>query len=284
MRRHDVLARRRRHGRGGEGRWRGADAGTCVTLRRPLPALLAIGRSARRSPGMGIVRVRVLAAVAPICLLAVLAGSQVRYLGWWLNWRSMIEGASASLVSGVPDPDVPGLHTLPVRRCRTRGRGAPAKEALAARRRTFALDRTAAARSAAQASIAASRRSPPRRRCPRASGSRATVRERRAPVRRAAGVRHRRRRTDRRHRQRRPRLVRALEPIRRTPDAHVARVRAGRRDRGWIGAHLRVDRARPVRSGAPAGGILTHRYGVETHAVLHAGCSTSSPEWSKCCR
>ncbi len=54
--------------------------------------------------GMGVARVRVLAAVAPICLLAVLAGSQVRYVGWWLNWRSMIDGASASLVSGVPDP------------------------------------------------------------------------------------------------------------------------------------------------------------------------------------
>ena len=58
--------------------------------------------------GMGFVRVRVLAAVAPICLLAVLAGSQVRYLGWWLSWRSMIEGAAASLVSNVPDPDYLG--------------------------------------------------------------------------------------------------------------------------------------------------------------------------------
>ena len=58
--------------------------------------------------GMGVARVRVLAAAAPICLLALLTGSQIRYLGWWLNWRSMVEGASASLVSGAPDFDYLG--------------------------------------------------------------------------------------------------------------------------------------------------------------------------------
>jgi len=55
--------------------------------------------------GVGVARVKALAAVAPICLLAVLAASQVFYLAWWLNWRSMIDGATASLVSGVPDPE-----------------------------------------------------------------------------------------------------------------------------------------------------------------------------------
>ncbi len=49
-------------------------------------------------------RIRLVAAVLPIGLLALLVRSQVDYLGWWLNWRSMIAGASASLVSGVPDP------------------------------------------------------------------------------------------------------------------------------------------------------------------------------------
>ena len=49
-------------------------------------------------------RIRLVAAIAPIGLLALLVRSQVDYLGWWLNWRSMIEGASASLISGVPDP------------------------------------------------------------------------------------------------------------------------------------------------------------------------------------
>jgi hypothetical protein len=62
--------------------------------------------------GLGVVRIRLLEAVAPVCMLVLLALSQVAYLGWWLNWRSMIEAASASLASGVPDPEYLGyvLH------------------------------------------------------------------------------------------------------------------------------------------------------------------------------
>jgi len=55
--------------------------------------------------GLGVVRLRIVEAVGPLVLLAFVVRSQVDYLGWWLNWRSMIEGASAALVSGVPDPD-----------------------------------------------------------------------------------------------------------------------------------------------------------------------------------
>jgi len=55
--------------------------------------------------GVGVVRIRLIEAAAPIVLLALLVRSQVDYLGWWLNWRSMIEGAEASLAAGAPDPE-----------------------------------------------------------------------------------------------------------------------------------------------------------------------------------
>ena len=176
--------------------------------------------------GIGFVRVRVLAAVAPICLLALLAGSQVRYLGWWLSWRSMIEGATASLVSNVPDPDYLGYINNRadlaerVAAALVRKRLSPLED------RTFALDRSAAAGSGARGR-ALRRGRPPPDQAARGLPVFGRGAERRAPLRSAPGVRHRRRRPDRWHRQRRPRLVRGLEAIRVNADAHVARVRAG---------------------------------------------------------
>jgi hypothetical protein len=49
--------------------------------------------------------VRRFAALVPIVVLLLLVPSQLVYLGWWMKWRSMVDGATASLVSGVPDPD-----------------------------------------------------------------------------------------------------------------------------------------------------------------------------------
>ena len=59
-------------------------------------------------PGFSKARIRSLEMFVPICLLALIVRSQTEYLGWWMNWRSMIEAASASLVSGVPDPEYLG--------------------------------------------------------------------------------------------------------------------------------------------------------------------------------
>ncbi len=117
-------------------------------------------------------RIRLVATVAPICLLALLVRSQVDYLGWWLNWRSMIEGGSASLASGVPDPEYLGyiLHRPDMlERVTARTRAAAA---LAALRRAIAMDRASAAGVRGRASAAASPTSSRPRGWPRDSGLR----------------------------------------------------------------------------------------------------------------
>ena len=52
--------------------------------------------------------IRRLESVVPICLLLLITSSQVRYVEWWMKWRSLVEAATASLVSGVRDPEYLG--------------------------------------------------------------------------------------------------------------------------------------------------------------------------------
>lgn len=51
----------------------------------------------------------------PVCLLVLVAGSQSAYLEWWTKWKNLVEVASASLVSAVPDREYLGYIFPPDR-------------------------------------------------------------------------------------------------------------------------------------------------------------------------